>query len=194
LKKQTGVWIDAQVWSAYKVLCGREKLRPSEPIEEYLRLILQTGSALSVSSMMQRMAKARVQGSEAYARVLLNWYKNGKHLISVSDKGEAYVETLLLQALTDVADPPLRRSIEEALKIGPRKQAEKESGEKKTFAEEEPAPKPEVSAESPETAYSERMGEIEKQVANHEMDPEQAQKMLDKIRQMRKNLKTNEHG
>jgi hypothetical protein len=155
LKKQTGVWIDVHVWDAYKALCSREKLRPSEPIEEFLRLILQTGSALTVSNMVQRMAKARIQGSEAYARVLLSWYKNGKHLISVSDEGEAYVETLLLHALTDVADPRLRRSIEEALKMGPSKQAERESGEQKTFAEEEPAPKPEAPAESLETAYSE---------------------------------------
>ena len=155
MKKQTGVWIDVHVWDAYKALCSREKLRPSEPIEEFLRLILQTGSALTVSNMVQRMAKARIQGSEAYARVLLSWYKNGKHLISVSDEGEAYVETLLLHALTDVADPRLRRSIEEALKMGPSKQAERESGEQKTFAEEEPAPKPEAPAESLETAYSE---------------------------------------
>jgi hypothetical protein len=38
LKKQTGIWIDGQVWRAYRDLCGREKLRPAEPIEEYVRL------------------------------------------------------------------------------------------------------------------------------------------------------------
>lgn len=194
MKKQTGVWIDAQVWEAYRVLCSHEKLRPSEPIEEYLKLILQTGSALAVSNMMQRMSKARIQGLEAYARVLLNWYKNGKHLISVSDDGEAYVETLLLHALTDVANPKLRRSIEEALIKGPSKQADEKGGEQKTSAEEEPAPKPEVSAEPPETAFPERMGKNEKQDANHEIDSEQAQKILDEIRKMRKKLKTDEHG
>jgi hypothetical protein len=144
--------------------------------------------------MMQHMAKARVQGLEAYARVLLSWYKDGRQWIPVSGGGEDHVETLLLHALTDVSNPRLRRSIEEALKMGPSKQAEEESEEQKTFGEEEPAPKPEAPAESPETAYSERIDEIEKQVANHEMDSEQAQKMLDKIRQMRKNLKTDEHG
>ena len=190
MKKQTGVWIDVHVWDAYKVLCSREKLRPSEPIEEYLRLILQTGSAVAVSGMVQRMAKARVQSLEAYARVLLSWYKDGKHLISVSDEGEAYVETLLLNALMNVTNAKLRRSIEEALKIGPSKQADQESGEQKTSAEEEPAPKPEAPAESPETEYSRRMGKIEKQVANREIDSEQAQKILDEIRQMRKDLKT----
>ena len=144
--------------------------------------------------MMQGMAKARSKGLEAYARVLLSWYKDGRRWIPVSDEGEAHVETLLLHALTDVADPKLRRSIEEALKMGPSKQADEKVGNGKTFAEEEPAPKPEVPAESPETAYSKRMGEIEKQVANHEIDQEQAQKILDEIRQMRKNLKTDKQG
>lgn len=194
MKKQTGVWIDAQVWSAYKVLCGREKLRPSEPIEMYLKLILQTGSASSVSNMMQGMVKARTKGLEAYARVLLSWYKDGRQWIPVSDEGEAHVETLLLHALTDVADPKLRKSIEEALKTGSSKQADEKAENRKTFAEEEPAPKPETPEESPATAYSETMEKNEKKDANHEIDPEQAQKMLDKIRQMRKNLKTDERG
>ena len=194
MKKQTGVWIDVHVWDAYKVLCSREKLRPSEPIKEFLKLVLQTGSAVAVSSMVQRMAKARIQGSEAYARVLLSWYKDGKHLISVSDEGEAYVETLLLHALMDVADPRLRRSIEEALKMGPGKQAEDKGGAGKIIAEEEPAPKPEMPAESPETAYLETRGKNEKQDADQEIDPEQAQKILDEIRKMRKNLKNDEHG
>ena len=194
LKKQTGVWIDAQVWGAYRSLCSREKLRPSEPIEEYLRLVLQTGSALTVLNMMQGMAKARSQGLEAYARVLLNWYTKGKQWVYVSDEGEAPVETMLLHALKDVADPQLRREVQEALMMGPRKQADKKVGKRKVIAEEEPATKTELPAMSAATAFSERIGEIEKQVANHEVGPEQAQKMLEKIRQMRKKLKTDEHG
>ena len=58
---------------------------------------------------------------------------------------------------------------------------------------EEPATKTELPAMSAATAFSERIGMIEKQVANHEVGPEQAQKMLEKIRQMRKKLKTDEH-
>jgi hypothetical protein len=194
LKKQTGIWIDAQVWSAYKSLCSREKLRPSEPIEEYLKLVLQTGSALTVSNMMQGMAKARSQSLEAYARVLLNWYKNGKQLINVSDEGEAYVETLLLQALKDVADPQLRREVQEALVKGPGKQADEKDGNRKGIAEEEPATKEDVTADSAATASSERIGEVENQVANHEVDMEQAQKILENLRQMRKKLETDEQG
>jgi hypothetical protein len=52
LKKQTGVWIDAEVWGAYRGLCSREKLRPSEPIEQYLKLVVQTGSTLTVLNMI----------------------------------------------------------------------------------------------------------------------------------------------
>jgi hypothetical protein len=40
LKKQTGIWIDDQVWGAYRDLCRREKLRPAEPVEEYVRFVL----------------------------------------------------------------------------------------------------------------------------------------------------------
>jgi hypothetical protein len=141
LKKQTGVWIDAQVWSAYRSLCSREKLRPSEPIEEFLKLILQTGSALSVLNMMQGMTKARIQGSEAYARVLLNWYKNGKWWIYVSEDGEASVETLLLNVLTDISDPQLRREVQEALVKGPDEQADGKDGNREVIAEGGPATK-----------------------------------------------------
>jgi len=194
LKKQTGVWIDAQVWGAYRGLCSREKLRPSEPLEEYLRLVLRTGSALTVLNMMQGMAKARSQGLEAYARVLLNWYRNGRQWVPVTDENEAPVETMLLHALMDVADPQLRREVQEALMMKPRKQADKKDGNRKIIVKEEPATKTELPAQSAATAFSERIGMIEKQVANHEMGPEQAVKMLEKIRQMRKKLKTDEHG
>lgn len=101
---------------------------------------------------------------------------------------------MLLHALMDVADPQLRRSIEEALMMRPHKQADKKAGKRKIIVKEEPAPKEKPPAESAATAFSERMGEIEKQVANHEMDPEQAEKMLEKICQMRKKLKTDEQG
>jgi heterodisulfide reductase subunit C len=122
LKKQTGVKIDAQMWDAYRDLCGREKLRLSEPIEEFLRLVLHNGSAVAVLNMVRSVTVARPEGSEAYARVLLNWYKNGQLWIRVTDETEAPVEHMLLQVLKDVADPQLRRDIQESLMIRPRKQ------------------------------------------------------------------------
>jgi len=114
MKRQTGVRVDAEVWQAYRALCSREKLRPSLPIEEFLRLVLENESASSLLSMMRGVAKARADGFEAYARVLLDWYTHEKFWFQVGED-ETSVETLLLDSLKVVNDPELRRRIEEAL-------------------------------------------------------------------------------
>jgi hypothetical protein len=119
MKVQTGVRIESDVWSAYKAVCGREKLRPSRPIEDFLRLVVDNDSALSVLSMMREAAKTRVDGFEAYARVLLDWYLHRKFWLTLRTSGDededVPVETLLLDALKVVVDPDLRGRIEEAL-------------------------------------------------------------------------------
>jgi hypothetical protein len=120
MKRQTGVRVDAEVWQAYRALCSREKLRPSFPIEEFLRLVLENESASSLLSMMRGMAKARADGFEAYARVLLDWYTHEKFWFQVGEN-ETSVETLLLDSLKVVNDPELRRRIEEALVAQQRK-------------------------------------------------------------------------
>ena len=148
LKKQTGIWIDGQVWRAYRDLCGREKLRPAEPIEEYVRFVLRNGSALAVLNMMQGTEKAKSEGLEAYARVLLNWYANGKQWIYVTDEDETPIEPMLLHVLKDVSDPQLRRQIEEALMIKPRKNA----GDKRKKAEKAVDKEAEVKTEDEEGA------------------------------------------
>jgi hypothetical protein len=66
--------------------------------------------------MMQSVGKT--EGFEAYARVLLDWYRNGKRWMSVTDEDKVPIEPMLLQALKDVADPRLRREIEAALTKG----------------------------------------------------------------------------
>lgn len=114
MKLQTGVRVDAEVWRAYRVVCGREKLRPSQPIEDFLRLVIDSDSGLHVLRMMGEVAKSRTEGFDAYARVLLDWYDHGKFWFRVLDE-EASVEGLLLEALKVVADSDLRRRIEEAL-------------------------------------------------------------------------------
>jgi hypothetical protein len=184
LKKQTGVKIDAQLWDAYRDLCGREKLRLSEPIEEFLRLVLHNGSASAVLNMMQGMEKARSEGFEAYARVLLNWYKNGQLWIRVTDETEAPVEHMLLQALKDVSDPQLRRDIQETLMIRPRKQTGEEGKGKKSTVKEK----------SVAFGRSKRIEEVKKQVAGQETDVEQAQEMLENIRRIREELRGDKKG
>jgi hypothetical protein len=111
---QTGIRVDAELWHAYKTICGREKLRPAEPVEAFLRLVVNTDSALSVLSMTREAASARAGGWEAYARVLLDWYTHGMFWFSTSGEDES-VEALLLDALKMVADSDLRRRIEDAL-------------------------------------------------------------------------------
>lgn len=64
---------------------------------------------------MREAAKARVEGHEAYARVLLDWYTHGKLWVHGLGEDEVSVETLLLEALKTVVDADLRRQIEEAL-------------------------------------------------------------------------------
>lgn len=92
VKQQTGVWVDAEVWRGYRSLCSREKLRPSKPIEEFLRFILRDGSAVTVLNMMQGWGKS--EGLEAYARVLLNWYTHDRLFFPVTDEEEAPVEPI----------------------------------------------------------------------------------------------------
>lgn len=114
MKQQTGVRVDAEVWRAYRELCSREKLRPSRPIEEFLRLVLENDSASSLLGWMRGVTKARAEGFDAYARVLLGWYTHEKYWISSGDD-DVSVETLLLDSLKMVADSNLRRQIEEIL-------------------------------------------------------------------------------
>jgi heterodisulfide reductase subunit C len=182
MKKQTGVSIDTQVWNAYRSLCRRESLWPSEPITEFLELVLRNGSPLVVVNMMRGMVKERSEGFEAYVRVLLNWYKNGRTWIHVTDASEAYVEPMLLHALKDLADPQLREDIQETLRISSCRQANQTVEKKK--------PTKRSSTEPIKASISERISQIRKQVEGHGVDAERAQEMLKKIQQIREELET----
>jgi len=134
MKKQTGIWVDAQTWQAYRILCNREKLRPAEPLEKFIRFILRDGSALSIMNWLENVGRA--EGLEAYARVLLNWYKNGTYWIMITDEDEAPIQPMLLSALKEVPNPELRREIEDALTIKPA-QGKAEPSKAQIKAEEE---------------------------------------------------------
>jgi hypothetical protein len=127
MKLQTGVRVDAELWQAYKQLCHRDKLRPAQPIEDFLRLTVENDSAMSLLRMLRGAAKAQVDGVEAYARVLLDWYSHEKYWIEISDVNTS-VESLLLEALKVVANSDLRNQIEEALKAHQRAIYEKKAG------------------------------------------------------------------
>lgn len=114
MKQQIGVRVDTQAWQAFRLVCSQEKLRPSEPVEDFLKLVSDNGSALGLLRLMREAMKSQVDGYEAYARVLLDWYTHGKFWVK-SEPEDVAVETLLLDVLKTVADSDLRRGIEEAL-------------------------------------------------------------------------------
>jgi hypothetical protein len=115
MKMQTGIRLEAEVWQAYRALCSRERLRPSMPVEEFLRLVLENGSALGFLGIARGAAKTQAEGVNAYARVLLDWYTHGKRFFHALGENEAPIEGLLLEALRTVTDSELRRRIEETL-------------------------------------------------------------------------------
>lgn len=126
VKKQSGMRVDAVVWEGYREVCRREKLRPGEPVEEFLGFVLQGGSALNALNMLRSMGEARCECFDAYARVLLDWLRKGVYSVFTANEAEASVGYMLLQALRQVADPGLRREVEEALKNSRSKVDEKE--------------------------------------------------------------------
>ena len=113
MKKQIGIWIDAAIWHAYRELCSKERFRPAKPIEKFLQFILHGKSVASVLNLMETAGKA--EGFEAYARVLLEWYRDGKLWMYITDEDEAPIEPMLLEALKRVTDCKLRQEIEEKL-------------------------------------------------------------------------------
>jgi hypothetical protein len=185
LKKQTGVRIDAQVWEAYKDVCRREKLRPSEPIEEYLRLILEDGSAITVSRTMRGMLKVRSESFDDYARVLINWYTNGKRFVKSAYDTEFSIATMLLQVLKDIADPLLRKEIVRAISMKPSEQATNSGRGEELALKEEPATMKELSVVSEGIGMSGG-----KDFMDQNLDTDQTQKTLKAIRELREKLKS----
>jgi hypothetical protein len=128
--------VEADVWQTYREVCSREKLRPSRPIEDFLRIVVDSESALGTLNMMREAARSKVDGLQAYAQVLLFYYTHGKFWIH-DREDEVSVEFLLLDALKIVADKDLRSQIETALigqqrSIDAKKKAEESQNEKPT--------------------------------------------------------------
>jgi hypothetical protein len=124
MKLQTGVRIESEVWAAYREICSRENLRPSLTIEEFLRLVIETDSALSTLNIMRVVAKGQVGGFDAYVRVLLDWFTHDKFWFYVGNQEEqTSVESLLLDSLKTVSNSELRKQIEEALIANQRKKS-----------------------------------------------------------------------
>ena len=188
MKRQTGVWVDVQVWDAYRELCKRERLGLAEPIEGYLRFVVKNGSPSAVLSLMQSFSDEKSGRFEDYVRVLLDWYKNGQYWTQVTDENPVSVEHLLLDALKELPDEQLRKEVREALVYKPR-------GRKKKATEEPKAEKEAVELEdsfdpSGQTCtVTERIDRVKSQLAGRTLDPEQARRMLEKIHEIRQKLR-----
>ena len=115
MKMQTGILLETELWRTYRALCSQERLRPSIPVEEFLKLALKNGSARGFLVIAQGSAKAQTEGVNAYARVLLDWYTHGKRFFYAMGEDQAPIEDLLLEALTTVTDSKLRQQMEKAL-------------------------------------------------------------------------------
>jgi hypothetical protein len=94
-------------------------------MEEFLRFVLESDSAMGAMSVMKVAVKARSEGVEAYARVLLDWFEHGKYFVYGEGGDNVSIEWLLLNALKLVVDSELRRQIEEALIASQRQRFEK---------------------------------------------------------------------
>jgi len=111
---QTGLRVYAEVWRAYRKVCDREKVRPYQPFEEFLKSAVKNHSASTLVHILHEAAKRRDEGYNAYGLLLLDWYANGKFWVDIQDK-DISLEELLLDALKLVSDADLRRRIEETL-------------------------------------------------------------------------------
>jgi len=125
MKFQTGVRVEQDTWQAYRAICKREKLRPAQPIENFLRLTVNNDSAQYTLSVIKEAAKTKTEGVNAHTRVLLYYFTHGKFWIQDGDEKEISVEAQLLEALKTVNDD-LRAQIEQALIEHQRQQEERE--------------------------------------------------------------------
>ena len=188
LKRQTGVRVDVEVWSAYKSVCSREELRPNEAVEGFLRVVVDAGSALSVLRLLRGAVGVRAECFDDYARVLLNWYKGGRLWMSTGN-GENAVDAMLLFALKDVADAQLRKDIQEALVEGHSKDARTDIKGEESEVKEEAVVDQDVLGEGGLTAGSKEILDIRKQVQDGELTIEQVKEILKKLIVARDKLK-----
>jgi len=117
VKKQTGIAVDALAWKAYRDLCRKEKLRPGEAFERFIRFCLDNESVSAVLNLLKTMRRCRTEGLGAYARVLLHYLRKGRYFIEADGEDRISVQTHLLDCLKlGIANAQLRFEIEEALK------------------------------------------------------------------------------
>jgi uncharacterized Zn finger protein len=143
---------------------------------------------LGVLRMLQRAVRARVESLDDYAQVLLSWYKGGRRWV-YSEGREVSVDAMLLFVLREVSDSQLRRKIRKTLTTKRDDQKGKtDSMEESEGTEEEDSEELESTELMPSSA-AERIRQIRKQAVGLELNAEEKQKILKKIRDIRESLK-----
>jgi hypothetical protein len=131
------------------------------------------------------MLKVRSESFDDYARVLINWYTNGKRFVKSRYDTEFSIATMLLQILKDIADPLLRKEIVRTISMKPSEQATNSGRGEELALKEEPATMEELSVVSEEIGISGG-----KDFIDQNLDIDQAQKTLKAIRELREKLKS----
>ncbi|MCK4478161.1 hypothetical protein KAU88_06505 [Candidatus Bathyarchaeota archaeon] len=114
LKTQIGVWIDSATWNAYKMLCSREKLRPAEGLEEFLKVVNCEGSVAAALQLLRSTADD--EGVKAQVEVLMKWSRQGKYWFYDNRGKQVNIKGVLLEKLGKIRDPRLRAEVEALLK------------------------------------------------------------------------------
>ena len=106
--------MNPRVLAGFKELCGGEGLRPSEAVEEFMRLALQAGSVSSVLDAAGQGLASAQEGLRDQAKVLLQLKSRGEHWIHMGGDNIS-VRGTLFQLLGRIRDPAIRQRIKEAL-------------------------------------------------------------------------------
>lgn len=107
--------INPRVLAGFKELCRGEALRPSEVVEDFMRLALQLGSVSSVLDAASQGLASAQEGLRDQAEVLLQLRNRGEHWISMGGGVNISVKGTLFKLLGRIRDPALRQRIREAL-------------------------------------------------------------------------------
>jgi len=101
---------DLQVYVAFKDLASKNGYTVTAALEKFMADAVKFGLVFPSS---QNAA------TEAEARVMLAWLKEGKYWVNLGGKGETSTRGRLLELLSKVEDVNLRKDIEETLKTKP---------------------------------------------------------------------------
>ena len=107
--------MNPRVLAGFKELCRGEDLRPSEAVEDFMRLSLQAGSVSSVLDAAGQGLASAQEGLRDQAEVLLQLKSRGEHWIHMGGGENISVNGTLFQLLGRIRDPAIRQRIKEAL-------------------------------------------------------------------------------